>query len=346
MKGFSPVFKEDFVMMNYEEFKAVVKENFLRYLPEEYRDATVEIWPRQKVNRTLDALSVHKGDAPQVFPSIYVNEMYEHYQACGHLEAVLRGAARYYAREQDNVRDYELDLDMEHFRENVVMCLVNTEQNRELLAGVPNRGFHDLSVIYRWVVESTPDMVRSIIVSDKLANTMGISEEELFRCAKENTRRISPVTIMSIEDMFGSVPDGIDIPPELRVGMEEAKFIAENMWIISNRSGINGAVSMLYEENLHQLAKKLGDNLFILPSSINEVIAFPAGMADKDMELMTEMVHDINMEKLKLEERLSNSVYCYDRNTRKVTLAAESPEKTLDGREAELPLIQEDKRKR
>lgn len=333
-------------MMNYEVFKAVVKENFLRYLPEEYRDADVDIWPTQKVNRTLDGLTVHKGNGRQVSPTIYVNDMYEHYRACGDLETVLRDAAECYAKVQDNTKGHEPDIDMEHVRENVVMCLVNTEQNRELLAGVPNRGFHDLSVIYRWVVESTPNSIGSIIVTDKLAEEIGITEEELFQCAVENTRRISPVSVTCLGGTFGGIPEGIDIPQEVREEMEMAKRTAESMWIISNSSGINGAVSMLYEENLHQLAEKLGDDLFILPSSIHEVIAIPTEMGEKNMTHLLEMVQEVNMGSVRLEERLSNSVYHYDRNARKVTLAAESPEKRLDGKTTELPLIQEDKRQR
>ncbi len=35
-------------MMDYEVFKAVVKENFLRYMPEEYRDAEIRIHPAKK----------------------------------------------------------------------------------------------------------------------------------------------------------------------------------------------------------------------------------------------------------------------------------------------------------
>lgn len=235
---------------------------------------------------------------------------------------------------------------MEHVRENVVMCLVNTEQNRELLADVPNRGFHDLSVIYRWVVESTPNAIGSIIVTDKLAEEIGITEEELFRCAVENTRRICPVSVTCLGGTFGSIPEGIDIPQEVREEMEMAKRTAESMWIISNSSGINGAVSMLYEENLHQLAEKLGDDLFILPSSIHEVIAIPTEMGEKNMTHLLEMVQEVNMGSVRLEERLSNSVYHYDRNARKVTLAAESPEKRLDGKTAELPLVPEENRTR
>lgn len=333
-------------MLDYEIFKAVVEQNFLRYLPEEYRNAEIKVYPVKKVNRTLDGLAVLPADGSRIFPTIYVNDMYEHYQACDNLEMVLKDAAGSYAKVQDNVKGFVPDMDIEHVRDHIIMCLINTEQNREMLSGMPNREFHDLSVIYRWVVERTPDAVGSVIVSDKIAEEIGMTEEELFRCAVENTRRMNPVSITCMGSMLGGIPEGITLPQEVREEMERAKRTADSMWIISNSSGINGAVSMLYEENLHQLAEKLGENLFILPSSIHEVIAMPAEMAGKNLTNLIEMVQEVNMGSVELAERLSNSVYHYDRNARKVTLAAESPEKRLDGKPAELPLIQEEKKTR
>lgn len=335
-------------MMDYEIFKAVVKEKFLHYMPEEYRDAEVRIHQAKKVNRTLDGLTVLPEGNAQVFPTIYINDMYEHYQICGDLETVLRDAAGHYVQAAEMVRERQpgdvMDAKMEHFKENVIMCLINTEQNGELLADVPNRQFHDLSVVYRWVVEETPDAVGSVIVSNKLAEMAGMTEEELFRCASKNTREKNPVKITSIQEIMFNA---LSVPPEMRDMFGQEPTPADNMWIIGNEKGINGAASMLYEENLHQLAEKLGDDLLILPSSIHEVIAIPAEMAEGGLGRLTEMVQEINMGSLELKERLSNSVYHYDRNARKVTLAAESPEKRLDGKQqTELPLIQEDKRQR
>ena len=69
------------IMMDYEIFKAVVKEKFLSYMPEQYRDAAVDIRPSRKVNRTLDALTVVPKDDSRIFPTIYINDMYGHYLA-------------------------------------------------------------------------------------------------------------------------------------------------------------------------------------------------------------------------------------------------------------------------
>ena len=330
-------------MMDYEVFKAVVREKFLSYLPPEYRDAEINISPAQKVNRTRDGLSIYKSGDTQIFPTIYVDDMYRHYQSCNDLEAVLRQSAGKYAEMQDRVKEFKTDFSMEHFKDNVVMCLVNTEQNRELLADAPNRAFHDLSVIYRWVIGGIPDAAGSVIVTDSVAKMAGVTEEELFRCASQNTRKISPVSIITIQDLMLEL---MQLPPEMKSMFEQEKSPGENMWIITNENRYNGAVSMLYEENLHELAEKVGDDLFILPSSIHEVIAVPAEMAEGNPAYLAEMVHNVNMGEVELEERLSNSVYHYDRNARKVTLAVESPEKRLDGKQMDLPLIQEEKKTR
>lgn len=337
-------------MIDYEVFKAVVKENFLRYLPEKYRDGELIIQKKKKVNRIMDGLSVLPVDDSRTFLTIYIDEMYEHYRACGDLETVLREAARQYAQKTDRSKGWQpkvgLDAGMEHLKENVIMCLVNTEQNRELLEEVPCRAFHDLSVVYRWVVDETPNAVSSILVSNKVAEMADITEEELFLCAVENTRRIAPVSVKSMKDIAGGMPKGLSVPSDMREALERMERTAENMWIISNEKRIHGAVSMLYEEKLYQLAEKLGDDFFILPSSIHEVIAVPAEMIEENMTNLTKMVQTVNMGSVELEERLSNSVYYYDRTARKVTLAAESPEKRLDGKQTELPLIPEREKKR
>lgn len=333
-------------MMDYEIFKAVVEEKFLSYMPEEYRNAAVDIRPSRKVNRTLDALTLYKEGDSMVFPTIYVNEMYEHYRACGNLETVFREAAECYVEAMGRAEAYRPEPSMENIKDNVIMCLINTEQNRELLAGIPSREFQDLSVIYRWVVDQTADGIGSVIVSNGLAKEAGLSEGELFQHAVDNTRRITPAVVMSMGDVFGNIIAEMDVPEKVKEEFGREESPVDTMWIIGNSLGINGAASMLYEENLHKLAEKVGDDLFILPSSIHEVIAIPAGMAEGRLEDMVRTVQGANRDAVRLEDRLSNSVYHYDKNLRKVTLAAEGLQKRLDGKETELPLVREENKAR
>ena len=92
--------------------------------------------------------------------------------------------------------------------------------------------------------------------------------------------------------------------------------------VISNEKGINGAASMLYENELHELAESLESDLYILPSSVHEVIAVSSDMGSPEM--LAQMVVEVNMQEVSLDERLSNQVYHYDKDLRKLTLATDT----------------------
>jgi hypothetical protein len=115
----------------------------------------------------------------------------------------------------------------------------------------------------------------------------------------------------------------------------------QQMYVISNEKGINGAISMLYEDKLHTLAAELESDLYIMPSSIHEVIAVSANMGDPNE--LASMVAEVNMDQVSLQERLSNQVYHYDKDLRKLTLATDTPNKRLDGLVAEQKLIYNEK---
>lgn len=325
-------------MMDYEIFKAVVEEKFLSYLPEEYRNVVMKIDSVKRVNCTLDALLV-RGNHSQMFPIVYIDDMYEHYLEIGDLEKVIQGAAEKYVEAVRQVENYTPSLSIEHLKDNVTMCLINTEQNREMLREVPNRAFHDLSVIYRWIVASTSDRMGSTIVSNEMAQMAGMTEEELFQYACQNTRNINPVKIVPIQEF-------LDGEEEMQNEFFQIMNPKATVWVITNDNMINGAVSMLYEENLHELAEKMGDNFIILPSSIHEVIAIPDEMVEGRLEQMLEMVYTINMYAVCPEERLSYSVYHYDKDIRKVTLAAQLPDRKLNGGSLDLSLIEENEKSR
>ena len=113
------------------------------------------------------------------------------------------------------------------------------------------------------------------------------------------------------------------------------------MYVITNEKGINGAASMMYEDKLHELAGKLNSDLYIMPSYVHEVIAVSSDIGDP-YELAA-MVSEVNMSNVELNERLSNQVYHYDKDLRKVTLATDTPNKRLDGIVAESQMIYNEK---
>lgn len=331
-------------MMDYEMFLEVVKEKFMAYMPERYQSGKLEIHTVNKVNTTWDGLNIRMPENDRISPTIYVNKMYEQYQETGSLDATLHVAAAEYTEILEQTMITKPEIDINRMKDNVIFVLVNTEQNKELLEGVPNKPFQDLSVIFRWVVSQDSQGMASTIVTTDMMEQAGLTVESLMEHAVENTKRICPPKISSMQEvMLESVPD--DFEPEL-IGMlrELEENPQETTWIITTESGINGASAMLYEENLHKLAEKVGTDMYLLPSSIHEWIAVSVNRGEPSQ--LAEMVQEINMMGVKLEERLSNNVYHYDKDLRKVTMATDVPNKRLDSIVAEPPMIYEAERKR
>ncbi|NLE00055.1 MAG: hypothetical protein GX640_09280 [Fibrobacter sp.] len=326
-------------MMNYEIFKEVVAEKFKSYLPSQYQDMTLRVESVNKVNKKLDGMTLLDESADKnVSPTIYINDMYEHYLQTENLQEVLQKAAETMERAFTEAPVVG-NLDFDSAKDNIVFQVINTMQNQDMLQDMPHREFQDLSIIYRWVVKIDEQGVQSAVVRNNMAKQMGMTEEQLFKAAVENTRRIFPPTVKSMNDVMKEMFIADGMPAEMVEVMIGEIPEDKMMWIISNERGVNGAGSMLYEDNLHKLAMKLETDLYILPSSVHECIAVSADMGDP-YEL-AEMVNEINMGQVALEERLSNQVYHYDKDARRLTLATDTPNKRLDGIVAEAQLIYE-----
>ena len=79
------------------------------------------------------------------------------------------------------------------------------------------------------------------------------------------------------------------------------------MYVLSNTSRCQGAACMLYPEVLKNFANKIKKDLFILPSSIHEVIILPA-MPDMKEEELLSMVTEINATQVEESEVLADSI--------------------------------------
>lgn len=316
-------------MMNYDMFLEVVKERILEYLPEKYQKGEVVINKVPKVNQTLDGMNVMLGEDRSICPNLYVQDIYERYLQTGNLEGTLKEAAELYAELVERASLDKADLNFDTLKDNVIFTLVNTEQNKKLLENVPNKPFQDLSIIFRWVVAVGDKQMSSTVVNESIMQQAGMNIDGLMEAAMENTKRIMPVSICSMEDMLmGMASNEMEMDFICSMVATE-RPPKETMWIISNSMGMNGASAILYEDKLHELAEKMETDLYLLPSSLHECIAISVDMGTP--EEFAEMVQSVNMNQVRLEDRLSNNVYHYDKDLRELTMATNVPNKRLDG---------------
>lgn len=337
-------------MMNYELFKEVFKEKLTGYLPDEFKEYKVVEHKVFKVNCEKDAINLFptgKDVRAGGSPTIYVENFYKMYQQGESLDDVVRNAAETIAEGYQKIPEMmkSENMDIDRLKERVVATLVNTVQNEEYLKKIPHREFMDLSIVYRCVIGADENGMGSAVITNDMASNMGMNEEQLYEVAMKNTPEILPVSIKPMDEIICDLFLGEEMDSKGEISREEVMEMLDavkgeatdmDMYVMTNHERLNGAAGILFPENLEKLSSIFGSDIYIIPSSIHEIIA--VSVNGKDVKDLQEMVNEVNMNELSLEERLSNEVYHYDRNKRELTIASDAPIKRLDGKAVAEPL--------
>ena len=91
------------------------------------------------------------------------------------------------------------------------------------------------------------------------------------------------------------------------------------MYVVSNKKNLFGASAILYSDYLEEWAEELECDLYVIPSSVHELLVMPAAHAYSGEEI-TEMIREINRTQVAREEILSDHVYIYRRNEGRITM--------------------------
>lgn len=296
-------------MMTYETFKQTFMEHFKEFLPESCQKMELKLTSVNHINQTSDTVSlIDKETRFNVSPVLYLDQLYTYYENCGDLTITMVRAADRMVNGRKDLPALP-DLRDEKMKIQIIFTLINTDRNEELLKKTPHRKFHDLSVVYRLLVaqDSDKQTLQSILIQDPVAEVLGLSEEELYAMAKENTRRLLPPRIVSMGELLHECAGNVEVPVE-----EEIPDVSS--YVITNRIQLNGAASILYGDILEEAAAKMGTDVYVIPSSIHEMILMP----DKDIDLadLECLVFNTNATEVLPQDYLSDSVYHYSRDTR------------------------------
>ena len=199
------------------------------------------------------------------------------------------------------------------------MVAVNTERNANLLSQIPHKDREDLSLIYKVMVGKDEEGTATITIRNEHMALWGVDAEQIHELAMANTKEILPVTVRSMNEVMREIfaKDGMD--EDMMNIMFEEMPANQQMYIISNKSNVNGAASMFYEDALSELCEKIGTDLYILPSSVHEVIAVSSELGTPDE--LSQMVREVNGSQVAPEEQLSDHVYKFEAATKKLSLA-------------------------
>lgn len=241
-------------------------------------------------------------------PTIYLNPFLEAYENDMPLTDIVARILDIYKRElpADNV-NMNFFRDFDKVKEGICYRIISRERNRSLLERIPHIDFLDLSICFFYSYRDERLGNGSILIYNNHMDAWRCNVETLLRCAKANTPRIYPREITNMGALLGEFMGLSNEPIEIP------------MYVMSNTQRTFGAACILYPDALVEVGKKFGENFYILPSSIHEVILLPEHAAGP-VQSMRDMVREINLTQVAPEEVLSDNVYFYDRSANHVKL--------------------------
>ena len=91
------------------------------------------------------------------------------------------------------------------------------------------------------------------------------------------------------------------------------------MKVLTNDKRIQGAACVLYPGILEKISEESRKNLFVLPSSVHEVILLE-DTGEENPEDLKRMIYEVNRTNVAAEEVLSDSLYYYDRKQKNLRI--------------------------
>ncbi len=290
--------------MNYKEYKKELQELVQKEIGDQ---AKVVITTQVKSNDVIKEGITFEEAGTHAVPVIYLEEIYNTYQESQAIEESVETVLDIFRNSSPFQReDFALSWDL--IKPKIQIRLLKREWNKEYIHSLIYREWLDFAVIP--VVRVSEKEVGSAVasISKSMLAALQIDEKELWNAAFENLQK-EYFFVQDIRSIFIG---------ETRQSQEDTGVFVATNWNFQY-----GARVILRKDILKDFAEKNGYNLFILPSSQNEILIL-GDNGEMQVEDLKEMVASINGDPklISKEEVLSNSIYYYDYEQDKVRIAA------------------------
>lgn len=300
--------------MEYREFlENVRKEVESRY------DSNVSVTLNHvmKNNGTeLDGITIMEKDK-NIAPTIYINSFYDRYREGVSLKAVVSEIIRIYNQNKNSINiNADYFENYENVRKTIVYKLVNYQKNKKLLEDVPYKRVLDLAVVFYCLIEQRKGVSATALIHNEHLRIWNVTENEIYNDALKNTPVLLAGSIVPMSKILSEIAGTAPVDNDEKV----CEYTGEDiLYVLTNSSRVNGAACILYDNLLKKFANDVHSDLYILPSSVHEVIIVPKKNAFDKSEL-ADMVREVNEQGVSQDEILSDNVYEYNRKNGLITM--------------------------
>lgn len=278
-----------------------------------------ELYIAEKNNAVEKVGIIMKEKNGNIHPVIYIEDMVKGFLT----EELVEIVANKVIKISTNIRTPLFELvpekikEFDYIKDRIVFRVVNTMKNQRLLSECPHYNVLDLSIIFQVLLESSCENTASVQIRNQFIEQWGITTEELFEVAMNNTKLLLPATFYTMQHAFEKMYQIEDIEAEnlLQVTNENQRDL---MYVLTNPTCNYGAAVMIYPNVLEMIGDILCEDFCVIPSSVHEILIVPKSTI-LEPEMMDELVQEVNEGQLAPEEVLGTHVYYFNRETKKIT---------------------------
>jgi len=290
--------------MTYNQFIQAVESKIKEAVKEE---AFVSVYSAEKNNGVIrQGITILQKDV-NISPTIYLEEYYDKFRGGYEMDHIVADILRLYKEvrvpeswDENVIRSFKT------IEAKIVYRLVNLESNRELLKDVPHVPYLDLAIIFYVMMEFNDYGTACMLIRNEHLEMWNVTGNEVYEKAKDNTWRLLPAEFHTMR----AVIEGFE--------GEKAYEGSDILYVLTNKLRNFGAGVILYEGCLEMIADYLKDNFYVLPSSVHEVIIVTETEAPFEGIGLSDMVSEINETQVDAEDVLSDHIYYYDRDKKKL----------------------------
>lgn len=255
-------------------------------------------------------------------PTVYMEEYYSAYCKGKLIKEIAEEIAKFCVMlEQYPEARLDWMSDYKKAKWRIVPKLISKEKNAEILEQIPFVDWMDLAVVFYLLLHEDGRGTVSMTVQNAHLEEWGVTKEEVYQMAVENAEYLLPAKLVAVEDLLEEeeskmLPESI-LPAEIleEKNLLDKKFLeaeqeTEGMYVLTNSLQNYGAACILYPKMPEKIEKLLGEDYYILPSSIHEMLIVPQQYS-VGQEAFGRMICEINETQMLPEEVLGDHSYFY-----------------------------------
>lgn len=313
--------------MVYEVFLETIVRHFQKEFGNDYQ-ITLRRIPKNN-GILLDSLCIGKSDF-SMSPAIYLNHYYEEYQAGITMNTIICDIRNLYYNTSIPTVIKQVNLsDFSSLHPRIMFKLIHAASNQVLLDNIPHIPYLDLAIVFYLHLEHSAAGQMTALIHNEHLKRWNVCTKDLWQYALLNTPLKLPAQISPIEELIEEISDNVadsSYQEEIFTSLSEEKESDCPLYVLTNRTGLNGACCMLYRNVLKNFANTIDADLIILPSSIHEVLITP-NHAEASYDELSQIVTTINQTEVSPEDHLSNQVYLYTRADDRIRIVSHALEK-------------------